>query len=143
MEDAWRAVTAEWIGEHAFVGRNGTGGIVQMGTFEDKPGLSPMELLLAGLAGCTGVDVVDILTKKRQRPEAMEVRVRGKRVDTYPRVYKEIEVLYLIWGIGIDPKAVEQAIELSEEKYCSASAMMRGVAEIRSSYKIIAPGETE
>lgn len=143
MEDAWREVTAEWIGERSFVGRNKSGGTVQMGTFEDKPGLSPMELLLAGLAGCTGVDIVDILTKKRQRPEAVEVRVRGKRADTFPRVYKEIEVLYLIWGNGIDPLAVEKAIELSEEKYCSASAMMRGAAEIRSSYKILAPGEME
>ena len=143
MDDAWREVTGEWLGGHAFIGRNRTGGAVQMGTLEDKPGLSPMEILLAGVAGCTGVDVVDILTKKRQPPEAMQVKVRGKRADTFPRVYTEIEVLYLIWGKGIDPDAVEQAIRLSEEKYCSVSAMLRGVTEIRSSYKILAPGESE
>jgi len=141
MDDAWREVTGEWIGEYAFIARNRTGRTVQMGTFGDKSGLSPMELLLASVAGCTGADVVDILTKKRQPPEALQVKVRGKRVDTFPRIYEEIEVLYLIWGNGIDPLAVEQAIKLSEEKYCSVSAMLRGVAEIRSSYKVLAPGE--
>lgn len=141
MEDLWREVTAEWVGDHAFVGHNKTGGHVQIGTIGDLQGQSPMELLLTALAGCTGVDVVDILTKKRQTPDAFQVRVRGKRAETFPRVYNEIEVMYLIWGNGIDPKAVEQAIKLSEEKYCSASAMMREVAEISSSYKILSPGE--
>jgi putative redox protein len=141
MDDGWREVTGEWIGEHAFLGRNRTGGTIQMGTHGDKVGLSPMELLLAGVAGCTGVDVVDILLKKRQPLEAMQVKVRGKRADTFPRIYKEIEVLYLIWGNGIDPTAVEQAINLSEEKYCSVSAMLREAAEMRSSYKILAPRE--
>ena len=141
MSDNWREVTAEWVGEHTFVGRNEAGGSVQMGMLEGKPGVSPMELLLIGVAGCTGVDVADILTKKRQPLKALQVKVRGKRVDTFPKIYDQIEVIYLIWGEGIDPKAVEQAIQLSEEKYCSASAMMRGVAEIRSSYKIMAPGD--
>ena len=141
MDNEWREVIGEWAGEHAFIARNATGGSVQMGALGDKVGLSPMELLLAGVAGCTGVDVVDILTKKRQPIEALQVKVRGKRVDTYPRIYKEIEVLYLVWGNGIDPEALEQAIKLSEEKYCSASAMMRGVATIRSSYRILAAGE--
>jgi putative redox protein len=141
MDDGWREVTGEWIGEHAFIGRNKTGGTVQMGSLADKTGLSPMELLLAGVAGCSGVDIIDILSKKRQAPNALQVRVRGKRADTYPRIYKEIEVLYLIWGSGIQPTAIEQAIKLSEEKYCSVSAMLRGAAEIRSSYKLLAPGE--
>lgn len=141
MDDNWREVIAEWQGEHAFIGRNSSGGTVQMGTYEGKPGISPMELLLVGVAGCTGVDVADILVKKRQRLQALQVKVRGKRVESFPKIYKEIEVLYLIWGEGIDPKAVEQAIQLSEEKYCSASAMLRGVAEIRSAYRILMPGE--
>jgi putative redox protein len=141
MDDGWREVTGEWIGEHAFIGRNKTGGSIQIGSIGDTLSLSPMELLLAGVAGCTGVDVVDILLKKRQPLEALKVKVRGKRADTYPRVYKEIEVLYLIWGNGIDTAAVEQAITLSEEKYCSASAMLREAAEMRSTYKILASGE--
>lgn len=141
MDNAWREVTGEWIGEHAFMARNNSGGAIQMGTIGDKAGLSPMELILAGVAGCTGVDVVDILIKKREPLEALKVIVRGNRVDSFPRIYKEIEVLYVIWGNGINPASVEQAINLSEEKYCSVSAMLRGVAEIRSSYKILDSGE--
>ena len=67
--------------------------------------------------------------------------MRGKRADDYPMVYTEIEIEYLLWGDDLQPKAVEQAIELSEEKYCSASAMMSKSAEMRSSYRILTPGE--
>lgn len=141
MDDGWREVTGEWIGEHAFLGRNKAGGVVQMGTLGEKVALSPMELLLSSLAGCTGSDVVSILLKKRQPLEGLQIKVRGKRVDAYPRIYEVIEVLYLIWGNGIDSSAVEQAIALSEEKYCSVSAMLKGVAEIKTSYRILAPGE--
>lgn len=143
MEDAWREVTAEWKGELAFLGWNRKGGEVQMGMLDGKPGLTPMELLLAGVAGCTGMDIVDILKKKRQDLQSFQVKVRGKRVDTYPRIYDEIEILYLIWGNTIDPKAVEQAIQLSEEKYCSASAMLRSVANISSSYEIFSADVVE
>jgi putative redox protein len=94
-----------------------------------------------GLAGCTGIDILNILEKKRQKLHSFQVRVRGKRAPDPPRVYKEIEVTYLLWGEGIEPKAVEHAIQLSEEKYCSASIMLRATAEIRSSYRILAPGE--
>ena len=102
-----------------------------------KPGVKPMELLLLGLAGCTGVDIVDILTKKRKHLEKFEVRVRGTRAEDYPKVYKEIEVVYRLWGEDISARDVEQAIRLSEEKYCSAQAMLDSDAEIRSSYEIL------
>jgi putative redox protein len=141
MDDNWREITAEWKGDHSFVAHNNAGGNVQMGSLIDQPGLSPMELLLAAVAGCTGSDVADILRKKKQSLDALKVRVRGKRADTYPRVYEEIEVFYILWGTGINESAVEQAIQLSEEKYCSVSAMIRGVAKMRSSYRIVAPGE--
>lgn len=137
MDEIWREVSAVWKGEHTFVGENAAGGTVQMGNWEGNPGIYPMELLLVSLAGCTGVDVADILVKKRQSLEKLQVKVRGKRVDTYPKVYDEIEVIYLITGNGIDPKAVEQAITLSEEKYCSVSAMLRGTAKITTSYQIL------
>lgn len=96
-----------------------------------------MEMILTGLAGCTGVDIADIMQKKRQPIQALKVIVRGRRAEDFPMVYKEIEVTYLIWGDGIDPKAVERAIQLSEEKYCSVSAMLRSTAEIRSTYRIL------
>jgi len=140
MSENWKEVTAEWQGEMSFIGKNQTGGRVQMGTIDGQPGTSPMELLLEGVAGCTGVDIVHILGKKRITLDGFEVRVRGKRADTYPAVYTEIEIEYLLWAENLDSKAVEQAIELSETKYCSASAMMAKTAEIRSSYKILAPG---
>jgi putative redox protein len=136
MSEEWKEVVAEWIGESAFEGRNQSGGSVQIGTHAGKPGVGPMEMLLLGVAGCTGMDIVSILGKKRQKLDRFEVQVRGKRADEHPKVYTDIEVIYCLWGQAIDPKAVEQAIQLSEEKYCSASAMMKGVAQIVSRYEL-------
>ena len=87
----------------------------------------------------SGVDVVNILQKKRANFSDLEIRVSGKRADTHPKVYTEIHVKYLIWGEGIKEKDVEQAIELSENKYCSVSAMLKSTAEIHSDYQILAP----
>jgi putative redox protein len=137
MADQWREIEAEWQGGGAFIAKNPRGGSVQMGTLNDKPGVSPMEIILVGLAGCTGVDIVDILEKKRQPLKALKVKVRGNRREEYPRIFTEIEITYLIWGDGINPQAVERAIHLSEEKYCSVSAMLRPVVQITSTYQII------
>jgi putative redox protein len=142
MTEQWRDIEAEWVGGGAFIGRNESGGSVQMGKIGEIPGVSPMELLLVGLAGCTGVDIVDILGKQRQQLQALKVVVRGKKAEDFPKVYKEIEVTYLIWGSGIDTKAVERAIQLSEEKYCSVGAMLSLSADIRSTYKILTPEES-
>jgi putative redox protein len=137
MEKAWTEVVADWQGNQGFVGSNSEGGTLQMNAVNGKPGVKPMELLLLGLAGCTGVDIVDILAKKRKHFEKFEVQVRGTRSQEYPRVYKEIEVIYRLWGQDVPARDLEQAIRLSEEKYCSAHAMLAAVAEIRSSYEII------
>ncbi len=139
MDDGWREVIAEWKGDGSFIGSNFSGGNVQMGTLEGKPGLSPMELLLIGLAGCTGIDIANTLKKKRLPLDSLQVKVRGKRAETHPRVYTEIEVVYLISGDRLDNESVEHAIQLSEEKYCSAGAMLREVAKIHSSYQILSP----
>lgn len=136
MNADWREVTAEWLGGYAFQGSNEAGGSIQIGSLEDKPGVSPMELLLLGVAGCTGVDVVSILTKKRKDLKGIKVSVRGKRADQHPKVWNEIEVTYHLWGEDLDVKSVEQAIQLSEEKYCSASAMLSASAKMRSSFVI-------
>ncbi len=141
MADQWREIEAEWQGGGTFIGRNPSGGTVQMGKLSDKPGISPMEMILAGVAGCTGVDIVDILGKKRQPVKALKVKVRGKKREEYPKIFTEIEVTYLIWGENIDPHAVERAIQLSEEKYCSVSAMLRQTVEIHSNYQIMSPAE--
>ncbi len=143
MAENWKEVSAEWKGEMSFTGRNPSGATVQMGTLNGQPGISPMEMLLLGVAGCTGVDIVNILQKKREPLQDLKIRVRGRRADTYPQVYKEIYITYLLWGEGLHPEAVEQAIQLSENKYCSASNMMRASAEIHTSYRILAPGQPE
>jgi putative redox protein len=141
MAEDLREVVAVWAGESAFNGRNPAGCVVQMGSLKDQPGISPMELLLMGVAGCTGMDVVSILGKKRQTIEKFEIMVRGKRAEAHPRVYTEIEVVYYLWGDDLDPKKVEEAIHLSEEKYCSASAMLAAVAQITFHYFIHPAGE--
>ncbi len=141
MSNEWKEVVAEWRGDFAFMGFNETGGSVQMGTLDGKPGIGPMEMLLLGAAGCTGMDIVTILEKSRQDLQAFQVRVRGRRAEDYPKVWKEIEITYLLWGNNLDPKIIERAITLSEEKYCCASITLRAVGEMRSTYKILAPGE--
>ena len=99
-------------------------------------GFRPMELLLVGLAGCTAMDVISILIKKLQNVSGLEVNVRGERAENHPRIYTEIHVEYVIRGEGVSPEAVERAIQLSEEKYCPASAMLRKAAHITHSYRI-------
>ena len=141
MSDQWREVVAEWKGDMAFIGHNPGGGSLQMGSLEGKPGISPMELMLLGVAGCTGMDIVSILHKKRLDLQDFRVEVRGKRADAHPKVYTEIHVLYSLWGHDLPTKEVEQAIQLSEEKYCSASAMLRASARIESTYRIYSPGQ--
>jgi putative redox protein len=134
MNDEWKEITADWCGESTFVGKNQSGGTVQMGSLEGKAGVSPMEMLLVALAGCTGMDIVSILTKKRQQPQDFQLKVRGKRAADFPKIWSEIEVTYHLWGDNITPKDVEQAIELSEEKYCSVGIMLGAAAKISSNY---------
>ncbi len=100
-------------------------------------GFRPLELMLVSLAGCTALDVLSILKKKRQEVTAFEVRVYSKRADDHPKVYTDLWVEYLVTGHNIDPAAVERAIELSENKYCSAQAMLRPTVNIRSTYRIM------
>lgn len=141
MADDWKEVSATWKGGLNFIGENAKGGTVQMGPIDGSIG--PMQLLLMGLAGCTGIDIVTILQKKKSTPTDFKVKVRGKRAETYPMVYTDIEVLYLFWSDDLKARDVEQAIKLSEQKYCSVSIMINKTANIKSSYKILKPGETE
>lgn len=136
MGDDWREVSADWQGGLGFIGLNRSGGTAQMGMVDGKPGVSPMELLLLSLAGCTGMDVASILEKMRQKLVNFKITVRGKRAEEHPKIFTEIEVLYELWGDNLDPKAVENAIELSEFKYCSVSAMLGAAASIHTRYLI-------
>ncbi len=105
-------------------------------------GFRPMELLLVSLAGCTGMDVISILRKKRQQITAYEVHVEGIRAEEDPKVFVEITVDYLITGHQIRPEAVERAIQLSKDRYCGAGAMLGKVARITYTFHIVEAAET-
>ena len=134
-------IIVNWKGESTFVGQNSTGGTVQMGILDGKPGVGPMQLLLMAVAGCTGMDIASILQKKQASLADMQVRVRGERSEGYPMIWTKIHINFLIWGDRIKPKDVEQAIKLSEEKYCSVGIMLGKSAEITTEYCILEPGE--
>jgi len=142
MNEGLTEITATWKGEMTFVGQNTVGGTVQMGPLDGKPGVGPMQLLLVAIAGCTGIDIVSILQKKRADLTDMQVKVAGKRADNYPMIWTYIHITYLLMGNSIKAKDVEQAIELSENKYCSVGIMLGKSAKISSEYEILKPGET-
>jgi len=118
--------------EHAFVmdAAPGVGG--------SNTGCRPIELLLIGLGGCTGMDVISILRKKQQKVTGLTMNVKGtwNEKDQYPRYFEGIEVEYVIRGKDVDNTAVKRAIELSENKYCSVAANLRGTSKITTSYRI-------
>lgn len=136
-----KRATVRWVEGMEFEAVTGSEHRVSMdagvGDGGKNHGASPMELLLVGMAGCTGMDVVDILRKKRQQVHGLEVRIEGTRCDTHPMVYTEIDVVYVVRGRDIPPKAVEDAIHLSETKYCGAGAMLGKTAKINSRYEIV------
>ena len=129
-------------GGDLFVGFSPSGHAVAIDTDRDRNSApSPMELLLLALGSCTGVDVVSILRKKRQSVTDYRVEVRGQRREDHPRSYKRMEVHHIVTGRNISERSVAQAIELSEQKYCSVAATLRPTAEIVSSFEIIEPEE--
>lgn len=130
------SVTAKWSSGLDFEGRDRYQNVIQL-SGETSRGYKPLELFLLGLAGCTGMDVISILQKKKQNVSAFTVEVSGVRADEHPRVYTSIHVTYNVSGVGIDPKAVERAVELSETKYCPASAMLSKSVAITHTINII------
>jgi putative redox protein len=125
-----------WVEDQRFIGEGTSGHGVVVDASAKKLGSSPMELLLIGMAGCTAYDVLSILQKKRQQVSGLEVHAQALRADAPPRVYTEIELEYVVRGRDVKQSAVEEAIRLSKEKYCSASVMLGKTAEIRSSFRI-------
>jgi putative redox protein len=99
---------------------------------------SPTQALLASAAACTGMDVISILRKKRQRVTGYEIEIVGDRADTHPRKFTKLALVHRFHGMDLSPAALEEAIRLSEEKYCSVMATLRGCVEITSRYEIIA-----
>ncbi len=135
-------VRVKWNGKRRFVGWDDAGHGIVMDAKEqyggDGSGVRPVELVLYGLAGCTAMDVISILEKKRQRVTDVDLVVTGTpRTDDYPKIYARIEVEYVVTGIGVKPEAVARAIELSEEKYCSVKGMLGPQVEVVTSYRVI------
>ena|ERR1051326_4254986 len=97
----------------------------------------PMEMLLVALAGCAAMDIIAILRKKRQNITSYEVRIRGDRTEEYPKVFVGIIVEHIFTGRGINPDAVKRAIDLTEDRYCGASATLRGTATITHNFQIV------
>lgn len=109
-------------------------------TSEHGTGIEPVELLLIGLAGCTGMDVISILQKKRQQVTAFAVEAHGDRAVDHPKVFTAIHLLYRVTGHNVEDAAVARAIELSQSKYCPAFAMLSGAVPITSSHTILEAG---
>lgn len=102
----------------------------------DNDGFKPIELIAVGLAGCTAMDVISILQKKRQDVTKFEVQVHADRAEEHPKVFTRIMIKYLFEGHNLDPAAVERAIDLSTTKYCPSHAMLRKSVTIDHTYEI-------
>ena len=142
--------TVRWTGSDAgmsFLAETGSGHAVVMDGAPEAGGRNlaprPMEMLLAGAGGCTAFDVVMILKKGRQAITACDVTLNAERAETDPKVFTRINFHYRLKGRSLKPEAVERAIGLSKEKYCSASIMLAQTAAITTSYEIIEETATE
>lgn len=102
---------------------------------------TPMELLLIALGGCTAVDVISILKKKREQVSDYRVEVRGTRREEHPRAFTRMEVRHVVRGRNVSERAVAAAVELSETKYCSVAATLRPGVEVVTTYEIIEDAE--
>ena len=127
-----------YAGDELFIGTTPSGHSLTLDTNSSRAiAPSPVEILLVALGSCSAVDVVSILEKKRQQVTNYVVEVSGQRRDEYPRSYTSMTVHHVLTGKGLTEKAVAQAIELSETKYCSVAATFRPTVEIHSTFEII------
>jgi len=125
----------------AFMAETGTGHILNMDGAPEAGGRNlaprPMELMLAGAGGCTAFDVVLILQRSRQNIIACEVSLQAERAETDPKVFTKINLHFTVKGKDLDPSKVERAINLSHDKYCSATAMLANTAEITHTFEVV------
>lgn len=137
-EGSNNTATIRFVGDDLFIAVSPSGHAQVLETNSERARApTPMELLLMALGSCTAVDVASILSKKREMVTDYRVEVRGQRRDEYPRKYTRMEVHHVVRGRSVSEKAVAQAIELSETKYCSVAATLSPGVEIVSTYEII------
>jgi putative redox protein len=131
----------KWVEGFQFVGESGSGHAIVMDASPEAgkvmTGMTPMEMLLVGVGGCSGMDVVSVLKKKRQEVVDVAVNVSGEKAESYPQKYTSIQLEFIITGKNISDDAVKKAVDLSMEKYCSVKATLEGSAKIGYSYKIV------
>ena len=138
MANNEKKATIHFAGDDFFIGITPSGHAQAIETDATRGNAAtPMELLLVALGSCTGVDVISILKKKRQDVTGYRIEVSGDRRDDYPRSYTRLQVKHIVSGHGVSAQALAQAIELSDTKYCSVAATLRGSVEIVSSYEIV------
>lgn len=130
--------TVRWVTGKQFVGTDANNHSIALSGDNPPRGVSPSQLLLIGLSACTAYDVLDIMTKKRQPLELLEISADGEHDPEPPWAFRHIRLKYRVAGKGLTEKAVAQAIQLSHEKYCSVAATVRGVAEIHTDFEIVA-----
>lgn len=131
------SASVKWIGGKQFIGVDSTRHSVVLSTPDEGVGMKPSELLLVALASCTAVDVVEILAKKRAGLESLEISAEAEQEKDPPWTFRKIHLTYRLKGSTLNEKDVAQAIDLSEQKYCSVAATLRGEAEITYSYEIL------
>lgn len=131
----------KWIEGTRFVGESKSGhAVVMQGQpqeGEPSVGIRPMEMLLLGMGGCTAIDVVTILRKAREQVTDVVVEIAGERAATVPKVYETIHAHYIVTGRSLKKSAVERAIKLSAEKYCSATIMLAAIAKVTHDFRIV------
>ena len=132
--------TITWVANKTFTGQTESGHSIVIGTADGdapKPGPSAMELVLMGAGSCSAWDVVEILKKGRQAIEDVIVELDADRAEVSPKVFTRINLHFVVKGRGLDPKRVERAINLSVEKYCSATAMLEKTASVSHDFEIV------
>lgn len=141
--------TVRWVGANAgmsFIGESGSGHAVVMDGAPEAGGRNlgprPMEMLLMGTGGCSAFDVVLILQKARQKVTDCQVKLQATRAETDPKVFTQIHFHFIVSGEALSESAVERAVKLSHDKYCSASIMLSQVAQITHSIEIINTAQT-
>jgi len=130
--------TVRWVSGKQFVGMDSNQHAVVISGEDDPNGIRPSQLLLLSLSSCTAYDVVEILEKKRKSLSLLEIVADGEHAAEAPWPFRKIHLTFRLCGKDLTKNAVEQAIELSEQKYCSVAATIRGVAQITTEYELLA-----
>ncbi len=141
------SVSLSWEGGFKFQSNDSHGHTISLDAPQDDggsfEGFLPGDMLLTALAGCSGIDVVNILTRQRQQVDGLDIEVKGYQNPEPPWTWEDISVHYTIHGRGVKENLVERAIDLSENKYCSIGATISGRARIRSTFEIVETGRAD